>query len=168
MDPTKWDLPFPVIVAALYVIVMMRANGTYWLGRLGLFGAQHTRLSRLMDSPGYQRATQRIDTYGAPVITLSFLTVGFQTLANLSAGATGMKLRHYLPAVALGALFWATIYATVGTVGLELLSKLYDFSPLIAISTFVAAGGAIAFYVVWQFRRRVDRPAPAEELSSQA
>ncbi len=168
MDPTKWDVPFPVIVAALYVIVMFRANATYWLGRLGLFSAQHTRLSALMDSPGYHRATERIDTYGAPVITLSFLTIGFQTLANLAAGATAMKLRHYLPAVGIGALAWALIYATVGTVGLELLGKLYNYSPLIAISTFVAVGCGIVFYVVWQFRRRVERPASSEELSPQA
>ena len=89
MDPTGWNLPFPAVVAALFVIVMLRANGTYWLGRLGSAGARRTRLGRLLDSPGYARATERIDRFGPPVVALSFLTIGFQTVANLAAGVSG-------------------------------------------------------------------------------
>lgn len=158
MDPTQWDVPFPVIVAGLFVIVMFRANATFWLGRLGSAGARRTRLAKLMNSPGYVRASERVDAYGPPVVTLSFLTIGFQTLANLAAGATGMKLRHYLPAVAVGGLLWALLYATLGTVGIELLGRLYAFSPVLAVSVFVVVAAAIAGYVVWQFRRRVEAP----------
>lgn len=154
MDPTQWNAPFPLVVAALFVIVMLRANATFWIGRLGSVGARRTRLATLLDSPGYVRATERIDSYGAPVVTLSFLTIGFQTLVNLAAGATGMKLRHYLPAVAIGAVIWALLYATLGTVGVDLLGRLYTYSPILAISTFVVAGTLIAGYVIWQFRRR--------------
>jgi membrane protein DedA with SNARE-associated domain len=161
MDPTQWNAPFPVIVAALFVIVMFRANATFWLGRLGSAGIRRTRMAKLMDSPGYVRATERIDTYGAPVITLSFLTIGFQTLANLAAGATGMKLRHYLPAVAIGGVAWALLYATLGTVGADLLGRLYHFSPALAISSFVVAAAAIATYVVFQFRRRTGPADPS-------
>ncbi len=158
MDPTKWDAPFPIIVAALFVIVMARANATFWLGRLGSAGIRHTRLSKLLNSPGYVRAAERIDVYGAPVVTLSFLTIGFQTLANLAAGATGMKLRHYLPAVAIGGTVWALLYATLGTVGLDLFGRLYAYSPALAIGGFALASAIIAFYVVWQFRRRTGTP----------
>ncbi len=158
LDPTRWNVPFPVIVAALFVIVMARANATFWLGRLGSAGIRRTKLAHLMDSPGYVRATERIDAYGAPVVTLSFLTIGFQTLANLAAGATGMKLRHYLPAVAIGGLGWALLYATLGTVGVDLFARLYAFSPALAISGGVLLVGGIAFYVVYQFRRRVGTP----------
>ena len=119
MDPTQWNVPYPLVVAALFVIVMLRANGTYWLGRAASAGARHTRMAKVMDSPGYLRATQRIDAYGPPVISLSFLTIGFQTLANLAAGATRMSLRHYLPAATIGSVLWAFLYATLGTVGVE-------------------------------------------------
>jgi membrane protein DedA with SNARE-associated domain len=158
MDPTKWDVPFPIIVAALFVIVMGRANATYWLGRLGLAGLRHTKLTKLVNSPGYLRATERIDRYGAPVITLSFFTIGFQTLANLSAGATAMKLRHYLPAVSLGSVIWALLYATIGKAVYGVLGFLYGSSPFLAIAVFVLIACAIATYVVWQYRRRT---APA-------
>ena len=152
MDPTGWNLPFPAVVAALFVIVMLRANGTYWLGRLGSAGARRTRLGRLLDSPGYARATERIDRFGPPVVALSFLTIGFQTVANLAAGVTNMKLRHYLPAVTIGSIAWAFLYATLGTVGLDLFSRLYALSPAAAIALIVVAVLAIAAYLLLEFR----------------
>ena len=154
MDPTQWDVPYPLVVAALFVIVMLRANGTYWLGRAASAGARHTRLAKMMDSPGYLRATQRIDAYGPPVISLSFLTIGFQTLANLAAGATRMSQRHYLPAATIGSVMWAFLYATVGTVGVDLFGDLYRQSPALAISSGVLVVAVVVVYFGWQIRRR--------------
>ncbi|MFT4111011.1 DedA family protein [Propionicimonas sp.] len=155
MDPTAWNVPFPVVVGALFAIVMCRANGTYWLGRLGSAGARRTRLARLMGSAGYRAAIARIDRYGAPVVAVSFLTIGFQTLANLAAGATGMKLRHYLPAVTTGSLAWALLYATLGTVGVDLFGDLWALSPALAIGLGVGAVAAIVTFIVVQHRRGV-------------
>ena len=154
MDPTSWNLPYPAVVAALFVIVMLRANGTYWLGRLGSAGARHTRLSRLLDSPGYLRMSERIDRFGPPVVALSFLTIGFQTVANLAAGATTMKLRHYLPAVVIGSIAWAFLYATLGTVGLDLFARLYAFSPAAGIGLIALAALGIALYLYLELRKR--------------
>lgn len=154
MDPTEWGAPYPIVVAALFAIVMARANGTYWLGRIGAAGVHRTRLSALMDSPGYLRATQRINTYGAPVVTLSFLTIGVQTLVNLAAGATGMPLARYLPAVTIGSVIWAIVYATLGTLGVDLLGRLYEQDPPLAISLAVLLTGAVVASIVWQVRRR--------------
>lgn len=159
MDPTQWHAPFWVIVLALFVIVELRANGTYWLGRLASTGVHRTRLARLLDSPAYLKACERIDRFGAPVIALSFLTIGFQTIANLAAGATSMKLRHYLPAVVVGGTAWALVYATLGTVGVDLVARLWDYSPVITVAALVLAVGAIATYVVVQARRRPEVPA---------
>jgi len=160
MDPSTWNLPFPALVAALFGIVMLRANGTYWLGRLGSAGARRTRLARLLDSPGYVRATERIDRYGPPVVALSFLTLGFQTVANLAAGVTAMRLRHYLPAVIIGSIAWALLYATLGTVGLDLFARLYAYSPVGAIALVLAVALAIATYlfVAVHAHARSDRP----------
>ena len=159
MDPTQWQAPFWVVALALFVIVQLRAYGTYWLGRLASTGAQRTRLSRLMDSPGYRNACERIDRFGAPVVALSFLTIGFQTLVNLAAGATGMKLRHYLPAVAVGGVAWALLYATLGTVGFELVGQLFGYSPVAAVAVIVAVTAAIVTYVAVQARRRPEAVA---------
>jgi len=98
MDPTQWDVPFPVIVGAMFVIVFCRAGATYLLGRAAASGASRTRIAALMESERYRRATQRVNEYGAPLVAFSFLTIGFQTLANLAAGATRMPPSRYLPA----------------------------------------------------------------------
>lgn len=166
MDPTRWDAPFPAIVAALFVIVMLRANGTYWVGRLGTAGLRHTRLVSLLDSPVYLRATERIDRYGAPFITLSFLMIGVQTVTNLAAGAVSMQLRRYLPAVLLGSLAWALLYATLGTVGVDLIGDLWAYSPVLAIVLIAVVVVAIVGFVVVQRRRHL--PSPTLAASSEA
>ncbi len=153
MDPSQWDVPFPVIVAALFVIVCCRAGGTYWLGRVAASGAHRTRLAGLMDSPGYQRATARINEYGAPIVAVSFLTIGFQTLANLAAGASRMPLARYLPALAVGGVLWALLYAAIGVVGVDLVGRLYSYSPPLAIVILCATIGGYAWFVVRQSRR---------------
>lgn len=163
MDPTQWDLPYPLLVAALYVIVFLRANGTFWLGRAAAAGVRRTRLARLLASPGYRRAAQRIDRYGAPVIALSFLTVGFQTLANLAAGATGMLQRHYLPAVAVGSLLWALLYATLGTVGLDLFGRLYQLSPPAAVTAGITIVAGFIGYLFWHRQRAAKTAVEPDE-----
>lgn len=152
MDPTKWNIPFAAMVAALFVIVVLRAGSTYLVGRLAAYGARRTRLARLLDSPAFTAAADRVDRYGAPVVGLSFLTIGFQTLANLAAGATRMRWIHYLPALFLGGLAWALIYATIGTVGLDLFGRLYALSPAAAIGSSVGVVVLIVGYIVWQHR----------------
>ncbi len=153
MDPTTWEAPFPVIVAALFVIVMARTNATYWLGRLANTGAQRTRVSRWMDSEGYRRAVERINRWGAPAVSLSFLTIGVQTLVNLAAGATRMPLIRYLPATVVGSVVWALLYGTIGFVGLEALALLWQRSPIAAIVACAVLLAALAWFIARQVRR---------------
>jgi len=165
VNPMTWDAPYPLIVAALFVIVMLRANGTYWLGRAVETGAHRTRISRVMDTAGYRRATDRLNRWGPPVVTLSFLTVGVQTLVNLAAGATRMPLRRYLPAVSTGCALWALLYGTVRFVGFEALGLLWGRSPALTVGIVLLAVAASTAFVVTRVRRarsgEGDVPTPA-------
>lgn len=158
-------LPFPLAVGALFVIVLLRAGGTYALGRAARSGAgRNARVQRLVGSPRFVRAQRLVERWGAPVVVLSFLTVGFQTLANLAAGVGRMPLRRYLPALAVGGLLWAVLYATVGLVTWAALSQLYAISPVAA-----TVGGSVLLlalvgYVVRQVRR--NHPTSAPESTS--
>lgn len=154
-------LPFPLAVGALLVIVLLRAGGTYALGRAARSGASRTRVEHLLESPRFLRAQQLVDRWGAPVVVVSFLTVGFQTLANLAAGVSRMSLRRYLPALAIGGLIWALLYATVGLITFSALAHLYEISPVGAVLGGLALIAGLAGYIVWQLPRRrtgVDRP----------
>jgi membrane protein DedA with SNARE-associated domain len=141
--------------------VLLRAGGTYALGRAARSGAARTeRVQRLVDSPRFLRAQDLVTRWGAPIVVLSFLTVGFQTLANLAAGVGKMPLRRYLPALVIGGLIWAVLYASVGLITFAALVHLYEISPVGAIvGGGVLAAGLVA-YVVWQVRRNHASSAP--------
>lgn len=156
-NPMTWDAPYLVVVAALFAIVMLRANGTYWLGRGMTAGAQRTRLAQVLASKHYANAARWLGRWGAPVISLSFLTVGLQTVVNLAAGVTGMPLRRYLPAVTVGSVLWAFLYATVGFIGWAAVIKLWQFSPAALVCVVVLA----AVGIVWALTRR-DSPVVAD------
>ncbi|MDO5534141.1 MAG: VTT domain-containing protein [Propionibacteriaceae bacterium] len=160
-NPMTWDAPYLVIVGALFVIVFCRANGTYWLGRLISRGAERTRARAMMDSPGYQRAVQRLNQWGPPVVSVSFLTIGFQTLVNLAAGATRMPLTRYLPAVTVGCVMWAFFYGTVGSAGIEALGLVWSRNPALAVFLGVLAVSALVVFIVWRVREaKRRRPEP--------
>lgn len=126
MDPRTWEAPLAVILVALWVIVMLRANGTYWLGRLAINrGEIHPRLEKSLTGEAMNRAHRLSTRFGIFAVPLCFLTVGIQTAVNFSAGFTRMPLALYLPAVTVGCIIWAGFYATIGTVAFSALFSVF-------------------------------------------
>ena len=158
--------PYPVAFGTLFVIVLLRAGATYALGRGAYAGAGRTRLAAMTRRPGFRRAEDLVQRWGAPVVTLSFLTVGLQTLVNLAAGLTRMPLRRYLPALAVGGLIWAFIYATVWSAGFAAWRQLYALSPAGAIVVAVALLLFLAASITRQVRRRAEEPNGSPELAA--
>ena len=113
-DGRRDDLAVELTFAAFFVGALVRGNATYWLGRGLRHGAARTRLASRLDAPGLLRAQRLVARFGAPAVSLSFLTVGVQSAVNAAAGALRMPMRRYLPAVVIGALLWATLYTTIG------------------------------------------------------
>ena len=121
------EQPFAIAFSTLFVIVMLRANATYWLGRGALRGGRLSeRFAHRLEGPTMQRAQRLSARYGVVAVPLSFLTVGVQTAINFSAGFTTMPLRRYLPAVTVGCVFWALLYSTVGMVGWAAIAAVWD------------------------------------------
>lgn len=100
--------------AALFGIALLRGGAIYGIGR-GLRAADARRSRRgLLSGPAVGRAENLVRRYGAPVVALSFLTVGVQSAINAAAGMLRMPLSRYLPALAVGAVLWSAIYTTIG------------------------------------------------------
>lgn len=133
------SLPFGVALAALFAIVMIRVNVTYWLGRGAVNGFAHTRFGDSLQRPKAAQAQALIQRWGPYAVVLSFLTVGLQTAVNLAAGAARMPLRRYLPAATVGSAIWALLYATIGLAALEAWLAVAAASP---------AGAGLAVTVV--------------------
>lgn len=137
---------------ALYVIVLLRAGGTFAVGWLAGAGARRSRFAERISSAKFRRAERAIQRWGAPVVAVSFLTVGFQTAANFLAGSMRMPLRRYLPALFVGGAAWALIYATAGLGVLAVLGRLFAERTALGLSA-VAVLLAVCGVVVYRRRR---------------
>ncbi|MEU8763561.1 VTT domain-containing protein [Streptomyces sp. NPDC048659] len=145
--------------ATLYVIVLLRAGGTFAVGWLAGAGARRSRFGARISSTKFLRAERAIQRWGAPVVAVSFLTVGFQTAANFLAGSMRMPLPRYLPALFLGGAAWALIYATAGLGVLAVLGRLFAEQTALGVSAVAALLLAVCGAVLYHRRRRSGRPA---------
>ncbi len=103
----------------LFLGAFVRGNATYWVGRGLRRGGERTRAGGRFESSGFVRAERVVRRFGAPAVSVGFLTVGFQTAINVTAGMLRMPQSRFLPAVTVGALLWATLYTTVGMAVIE-------------------------------------------------
>ncbi|MFG2894551.1 DedA family protein [Streptomyces sp. NPDC048248] len=135
--------------AGLYAIVLVRAGGTFAVGWLAGAGVRRSRLAERVSSTKFRRLERAIQRWGAPVVAVSFLTVGFQTAANFLAGSMRMPLPRYLPALFVGGAAWALVYATVGIGALDLLAKLFAERTglgVAAVAALLAVCGAVVYW----------------------
>lgn len=142
---------------ALYVIVLLRAAGTFAVGWLTAVGARRSRFAERLSSAKFRRVEGAIQRWGAPVVAVSFLTVGFQTAANLVAGSVRMPLSRYLPALFVGGAAWALIYATAGLAVFKMLGRFFAEQTAVGVSA-VAVLCLVACGVVVYRRRRAALP----------
>lgn len=153
------DLPFEVALVALFAIVMVRVNTTYWIGRGAAAGLERTRFARALHRPKAGKAQALIQRFGPYAVVLTFLTIGLQTAVNLAAGAARMPLSRYLPAAIVGSGIWAFVYATIGLAAIDAWLAVMAASPLGAALLALAIAGL----AVWLVMRRRRRTAVAPE-----
>jgi membrane protein DedA with SNARE-associated domain len=157
-------MPFGIAVAALFVIVLLRAQATYWIGRGVMAGVLHTKLAGRLGGPRTTRAIALLNRYGPPVVTVSFLTVGFQTVMNAAAGLTRMPWVRYTIAMVIGCVAWALIYATIGFAAFDAAMALAARSPWLLVGALVLIAAVVAGVLLMRRRRRAATgPALPEE-----
>ena len=143
--------PLPAAIGVLFVIVLLRAGGTYAIGRGSRAGVKRLMERRGRMAPQLARAETVIERFGAPVVALSFLTVGFQTAVNLAAGVLRMPLVKYLPALVVGGAMWATLYGVLGLATVNAIIQAAQRDPVAAV---VSALAVVALLVLIEFATR--------------
>jgi len=108
------SLPYPWVFLFFWCLAMMRSHTMYWIGRGITAGTARTRWVSLLESPVYAHAQAWSARWGVLAVPVSFLTVGIQSVIQLSAGVARMPLRRYVAATAAGAIAWAAVYTTIG------------------------------------------------------
>ena len=149
------ELPFAGLIAALFGIVFLRTQAFYWLARGVAAGTVRIeRVKEWAESPGVHRATDRLHRWGAPVVTLSYLTVGFQTAVNVAAGLTRMPFWRYLVAMVPGCIAWAFVWGTVGLGAFYATLALAAGSPWFVVAALAAVVALVVAGVIVLRRRR--------------
>ncbi|CAM5504718.1 VTT domain-containing protein [Streptomyces xanthochromogenes] len=138
---------------ALYVIVLLRAGGTFAVGWLAGAGARRSRFAGPISSAKFRRVERAIQRWGALAVAVSFLTVGFQTVANFLAGSMRMPLSRYLPALFVGGAAWALIYATAGLAVFKVIGRLFAERTALGVSAVVVLCLVACGVVVYRRRR---------------
>lgn len=136
----------------LFVVVLLRAQATYWLargaasgavlatGRQGFLGT----MARWFDGPIPRKGAAMLDKWGIIVIPLCFLTVGIQTAVNAGAGLVRMRWSTYTIAMIPGCVLWALLYG-LGTLAVfaaairAVAGSPWGWAGLTLIATLIAA-----------------------------
>jgi len=162
--------PFAITFAVLFGIVLLRAQATYWLGRGVTAGVLHTRWADRITGPRTTKAIASLNRYGPPLVTVSFLTIGFQTVVNAAAGLIRMPWVRYTIAMLIGCVAWALIYATVGFAAVEAGIALATHSPWMLVGVVLLVVAVVVAIVIARRRRPAhegDVAAPVEQSDPQ-
>ena len=143
----------------LFIVVLLRAQATYWLargaasgavlatGRQGFLGT----MARWFDGPIPRKGAAMLDKWGIIVIPLCFLTVGIQTAVNAGAGLVRMRWSTYTIAMIPGCVLWALLYGFgIYAVWTALTASVWSAAAVVVL----ACAGACALVV--RKRRAVD------------
>jgi membrane protein DedA with SNARE-associated domain len=158
------DWPYALTFGAFFLLALARGSATYWAGRALRYGGQHTAMARHLDRPAVARAEAVVGRFGAPAVAVSFLTIGFQTAVNAAAGALRMPWWRYVPGVVVGALFWATVYTTIG---FAVLTAWFGDHPWPRVIGAVVAVVVVAAVTLAVRRRRAARAATEVDRDDQ-
>lgn len=161
------DGPFAVLYVFLLIVVLLRAQATYWVGRAVAAGVLRTRWSRHFTGPRVIRAIGSIERWGWPIIPLSFLTIGFQSAVNAGAGVIRMRWIRYTLAMIPGCLVWALVYSLGGLAAFQAAVALAAKSPWALVAVSVLVGVGVTALVLRARRRRSERES-VEALADQA
>lgn len=152
------DFPFAAAVAILFGIVLLRAQGTYWLGRAIAAGTARAGAVRRLEEGRLDRGISFLRRWGPAAVPFSFLTIGFQTVINLSAGVIRMPWPVYTLAMIPGCVAWAFIYATIGLATFLAVVGAAAGSPW-GIAVLVVLLAAVALLIRSRRGRRHSQPA---------
>lgn len=138
-------------IAGFYVVIVLRAGGTYLLGRLAARSGRTSVRARIGEQR-IARAEAVIDRWGPLAVLGSFLTVGVQTAVNFTAGLLRMRTVAYLPALAVGGLVWASVYGSLGALSIAGTLAMARRYPLPAVALVLLFAAAAVVFVVRGFR----------------
>ncbi|OLL77056.1 MULTISPECIES: DedA family protein [unclassified Pseudonocardia] len=162
------DVPAAVLVTG--VVAVAAAGGDtigYAIGRRFGSRLRESRLIGRMGRDSWDDAARTLRRHGSwAVLCARFLPV-VRTMTPAAAGASGLPLRRFLPAVAVGATAWAAMHVTAGFLLREAAKEFEHAFGLLGwiVLAVVVVAGVVAWLVR---RRRADARRAAAEATAGA
>ena len=158
MPVPDWASSGVRLIVFLFFVVLLRAQGTYWLGRLAAAGALKAsdrnglvgRIAHWFNGPTPRKGAALLERWGLIIIPLCFLTVGIQTAVNAGSGVVRLRWRTYTLAMIPGCVAWALMY------GVGMLAVWQAALAAVAGSpwAWAAFAGVAALFIGLQWHRR--------------
>ncbi|MFF5986014.1 DedA family protein [Prauserella flavalba] len=131
----------------------------YLLGRRFGPRLRQTKVVEKHGAQAWDRATDLLRRRGSVAVLVAIFLPVLRTLLPAAAGASGLPLRRFLPAVAVGATAWCALHIGIGTAAGEAARRL---ESIVGAGSWVVLGLIVATAVVVLVvkRRRVSAEAP--------
>ena len=159
--------PFVIAVMFLTAVAAVRSQLTYLLGKGIRTGMVRAPWAQRMADDKQPKAVTSLEKWGWPLIPLSFLTVGFQTAVQLTAGLVGWRYLPYTLASIPGWLLWGVVYAAGGLAAFAGILALGRQSWwLVGIAVACLAGIIVAIVVAKNRQQPLADDTATAEVSS--
>jgi membrane-associated protein len=106
---------------------------------------RQTKIVQKHGAQGWDKATDFLRRYGAWAVLIAIFLPVLRTLVPAAAGASGLPLRKFVPAVAVGATAWCALHIGIGAAAGEAAKQAEE---LIGKGSSILAGALVAVVVV--------------------
>ncbi|GAA2611285.1 VTT domain-containing protein [Actinomadura fulvescens] len=152
MPDDLFGLPLWAALAVAILIIFVRGQAYYWIGR-GLGAKIYTsRAGRRIGERRLRRVEALVARRGALAVFAAHWVAGLRHAIPICAGGTRMPLPRYLIASALGSILWTSMVMLGGYALVWGWLEIAARSPLIAAVVGVAVLGLLGAYLA--YRRR--------------
>jgi len=155
----------PSVVSLVVLATLCGSSILYWVSRLGGMTVLG-RLCRFAHIPEerVEGVGRWLRSHPGPVIVFGRLTPGFRTITSIAAGTFGVAYLPFLVYTGISATIWAILYLILGAAISDfyrtVAAYLFRPSPLaLGLLAFVLSAAGTA---IWQWRRRLSGPKPAQ------
>lgn len=159
MPKDLFGLPLWAALVAAILIIFVRGQAYYWIGR-GLGAKVYTsRLGRRVGEERLRKVEALVARRGALAVFAAHWVAGLRHAIPICAGAMRMPLPRYLIATVLGSMLWTSMVMLGGYALIWGWLEIAARSPLIAAAVGVAALALLVAYLAYRRRRAPSHPA---------
>ncbi|MFC6882008.1 MULTISPECIES: DedA family protein [Actinomadura] len=154
MRDTFWGMPLWLGAAVAVLIIFVRGQVYYWIGRTVGPRVYTSRIGRRVGEHRLRRVEAMVARRGALAVFAAHWVAGLRHAIPVSAGVVRMPLPRYLAASALGSALWTPPWVVGGYAVVWGWLEVFGRSPAATAALVAAVAALVAGLVAYRRRRR--------------